>query len=59
VPDLRTSRDAHVRARILDALRAEPTAKAAAVALGISHPTLVYYMRKYGLRIETTRRIAA
>ncbi len=59
MPSLRESRNAFLRAQILTALNTYPTAKAAADALGISQPTLSYYMRRLGVRIETTRHIAA
>ena len=58
VPSLRKSRAEFLRAQIATALRTYPTAKAAADALGISAPTLNYYMRRYGVRVETTRHVA-
>jgi transcriptional regulator with GAF, ATPase, and Fis domain len=59
VPSLRESRAAFLRAQILTALNTYPTAKAAANALGITQPTLNYHMRRLGIRVETTRRVAA
>jgi transcriptional regulator with GAF, ATPase, and Fis domain len=58
---LRERRDLATRQIIVDALESHPSILAAARALQVTEPTLLYHMRRLGITVQATRsmRVAA